>query len=208
MKSIRIVILAKVPSAGFSKSRLIPLLGAEGAQALALRLLEHTVAEAVRARVGTVELCLTPDNAMLGSLKIPPTVQCSGQGSGGLGERMARIGARVVSTGEAVILIGTDCPALDAGRLRQVAESLTLADTVLVPAVDGGYVAFGLNRFDPLLFSDMAWSTDSVAFTTLCRVGQLGWTVHLLPMLHDIDRPNDLKWLPVQWTEFRAGIPA
>lgn len=208
MKRIRIVILAKVPKAGFAKSRLIPLLGVEGAQALAQRLLEYTVAEALQAGLGPVELCLTPDDSVTGSLRIPETVQCSVQGPGDLGERMARIGARVVSEGDAVILIGTDCPALNADRLRQIAEGLSLADTVLAPAVDGGYVALGLNRFHPILFSDIPWSTDSVAFDTLCRLGQLGWSVHQLPMLHDIDRPDDIKWLPAQWSEARVHIAA
>lgn len=208
MKQIRIVIFAKVPQAGFAKSRLVPVLGNEGARVLAQRLLQHAVSEALLAGVGPVELCLTPDEAVAASLGVPDTVLRSKQGQGDLGERMARVAARVVSEGKAVIIIGTDCPALDADRLCQIAGGLSLADTVLAPAADGGYVALGLNRFHPSLFSNMAWCTDSVAFATLCRLGQLGWSVHQMPMLHDIDRPDDLKWLPAHWPETHVQISA
>jgi hypothetical protein len=46
-----------------------------------------------------------------------------------------------------------------------------------------------------LLFSDMPWSTDTVASTTIARIGQLGWSLHVGQMLHDVDAPQDLKYL-------------
>ena len=58
MAKIRIVIFAKLPAAGFAKTRLIPALGAEGAARLAQQMLHHTVREALAAAVGTVELCV------------------------------------------------------------------------------------------------------------------------------------------------------
>ncbi len=202
MKQLRVVIFAKAPKAGLAKTRLIPTLGELGAAALARRLLDNKITQAILANVGAVELCMTPfDDIAWQDVMVPTSITLSDQGDGDLGERMARACKRVIDGDEGVLLIGTDCPALDATCLRQIAQKLNVADAVIVPAADGGYTALGLNRFHPLLFSDIAWSTGSVAFDTLCRLAQLGWSVRQLPMLHDIDEPADLRWLPADWPE-------
>lgn len=197
MKSVRIVIFAKAPLPGLAKTRLIPVLGELGAANLARRFLSNTLNEALAASVGPVELCVTPaaTDPVWKMLDIPNKVQWSDQGDGDLGERMARAAKRVIDGGESVLLIGTDCPELKATRLLEAANALSHFDTTLIPAADGGYTLLGLNRFHPSLFEDIAWSTETVAFETLCRVGRLAWTVLSHPMLHDIDEPADLEWL-------------
>ena len=194
----RIVIFAKAPVAGLAKTRLIPALGAQGAARLAAALLKHAVAQALASGVGPVELCVTPAPAdpLWSGLALQATLTWSDQGDGDLGERMARAAQRVLDAGEPVLLMGTDCPDLTAGRIREAAASLTAADAALVPAFDGGYVLLGLNRFDASLFAGIAWSTASVAQVTRARVEQLGWSLRTLPTLHDIDEPADLRWLP------------
>lgn len=203
MKPVRIVIFAKAPQPGFAKTRLIPALGAQGAADLARRLLVHTLSEALAAIVGPVELCVTPSVAdpIWQTLAIPEAVQWSNQGEGDLGKRMARAARRVIDGGESVLLIGADCPELNATCLQQGAQDLHSTDATLFPTADGGYALLGLNRFRSSLFMGIAWSTDTVAFETLCRLGQLGLTVQSHPKLHDIDEPADLKWLPAGWTE-------
>ena len=200
MKPLRIVIFAKAPLAGMCKTRLIPALGADGAAMLARQLLDHALAQAMSAGIGTVELCMTPDNdEFWQSVALPASIVRSAQGDGDLGQRLARASQGVIERGEAVLLIGTDCPALDAACLRHIASALMEVDAVMVPAADGGYAALGLNHFHQAVFSNIAWSTDSVAFETLCRFGGLGWSVQQLPMLHDVDEPIDLQWLPDSW---------
>ena len=39
---------------------------------------------------------------------------------------------------------------------------------------------------------DIVWSTESVAYLTLCCFGRLSWPVKSHPILHDIDEPIDL----------------
>lgn len=203
MKPIRIVVMAKAPRAGLAKSRLIPVLGADGAAQLAERMLHHTLAEAVSAGIGPVELCRTPFvDPVWDALTLPADVTISDQGEGDLGDRMARVSERVIADGESLILIGTDCPHIDAARLRRIADDLQQADAVMNASADGGYVALGLNRHDARIFADIDWGTDSVAYRTLWRMSGLGWKVHLLPMLRDIDEPEDLAWLPERW-EFK-----
>ena len=58
---VRIVIIAKAPRPGYAKTRLIPALGAQGAAALAQRMLRHAVSIALDAGVGPVELCAAPN---------------------------------------------------------------------------------------------------------------------------------------------------
>jgi uncharacterized protein len=183
----RIVIFAKAPVPGRVKTRLIRALGADGAAALAARMLEQTVAEALASGL-QVELCGEPDPATWYS---GPLVQLSPQGNGDLGQRLHRAAERVLAT-EPVLLIGTDCPALSSDRLRGAAEALEHHDAVLHPAEDGGYVLLGLRRFDPSLFDVIAWSTDAVAAQTLARTGALGWSVDVRETLADVDEPGDL----------------
>lgn len=198
MKPVRVVIFAKAPLAGLAKTRLIPALGRQGAAELARRLLGHTLREALAAQVGPVELCVTPsaNHPIWPTLALPMSVPLTEQGDGDLGERMARAARRVLDAGEAVVLIGTDCPQLDAAQLQQAASALRHAHATLLPAFDGGYVLLGLNQFDASVFSGIAWSTNSVASATLQRLAQLNWLVHTGPTLHDIDEPPDLQWLP------------
>ena len=203
MSEVRVLIFAKAPLAGLAKTRLIPALGARGAADLARRMLAHTLEQAQSAAVGPVELCMTPSRSdpAWQSFVTPATVTWSDQGEGDLGMRMARAAERVSRSGEALLLIGTDCPALDSTGLRLAAESLKTFDATLVPTADGGYVLLGLNHYHPSLFQDIEWSTPAVASETRNRLEQLGWKVREHPVLHDIDEPADLAWLPAGWID-------
>ena len=203
MSGVRIVLFAKAPLPGLAKTRLIATLGAQGAADLARRMLVHALGQAVLAGSGPVELCVTPspNEAIWQTLDVPATVTWSDQGEGDLGMRMARATQRGTRAGESVLLIGSDCPTLDAGCLRRCAAALQHFDATLVPTADGGYVLLGLNRFHSSVFEDVAWSTRTVARETLSRLSKLGWKVQNNPMLHDIDEPADLCHLPDSWRE-------
>ena len=90
-------------------------------------------------------------------------------------------------------------PDLTAARLIGCAAALGAAEGVMAPTLDGGYALLGLNRFDPSLFSGIAWSTASVARDTLHRFHLLGWRVECGEYLRDIDEPGDLPFLPLGW---------
>jgi uncharacterized protein len=189
--SARIIIFAKAPVAGRVKTRLIPALGAEGAARLARQMLEGTIEEAVASGL-TVELCADPEPSHPDWQGQLPPVAATSQGAGNLGERLSRAAELVIGSGEAAILVGTDCPELDRGRLRAAAEELGKFDAVIHPAKDGGYALLGLRRFDPSLFAGIAWSTDIVAQATIDRIAALGWSLHIGETLRDIDEPADL----------------
>lgn len=204
MSGLRIIVFAKAPRPGLVKTRLIPALGADGAAMLAARMLAHTLDQALASGVGAVELCVAPapGDAAWDGVELPEGIAHTAQGEGDLGARMARAAQRAGEAGEScdgVLLIGTDCPALDAACLRRAAHALGETDAVIAPTADGGYALLGLRRFDASLFADIAWSTPTVAATTLALLDALGWSCTRLPLLHDIDEPADLVHLPPGW---------
>jgi rSAM/selenodomain-associated transferase 1 len=207
MSQTRIIIFAKAPLADFAKTRLAPALGPDGAARLALALLKLTVAEAIEAKLGPVELCVTPspEHPAWAELRRDwSEALWSDQGTGDLGQRMARAAQRGLDLGTPVLLIGTDCPALDRLQMSKGAQALDTHDMVITPASDGGYVLLGLNQFAPELFADMAWSTETVAAETERRAALLRWHVCVLETLDDIDEPGDLRHLPDQ---LRRSLP-
>jgi rSAM/selenodomain-associated transferase 1 len=201
MTATRIVIFAKAPVAGLAKTRLIPALGAEQAARLARRMLLGTLQQAQAAGVGPVELCVTPGPSDPAWASLPPGegIAWTAQSEGDLGARMAAAAERAIAGGEHVLLIGTDCPELDAARLQHAAQLLEQSDAVLYPTFDGGYALLGLRRFDLRPFERMPWSTAEVAARTIECFRALDWRLSVSGALHDIDEPADLRWLPANW---------
>lgn len=197
----RTIIFAKAPQPGLAKTRLIPALGEEGAARLARRMLDHTLACAVMAAIGPVELCTAPamDSPAWNDVAVCQGVEITSQSEGDLGTRMAVAARRGLELNGSVLLIGTDCADMSVALLREAAAALRTNDAVLYPAVDGGYVLLGLNRFHSDLFTQMAWSTATVAQETLGRMNALACSVHVGAALHDVDEPGDLARLPPGW---------
>lgn len=198
---MRIIVFAKAPIPGFAKTRLIPALGQDGAAKLARRMLINTLDEAIAAKLGMVELCATPaiHHPAWNDFNFPAGIEISDQGEGDLGKRLALASNRALANARRVLLIGTDCVEMSGALLREAAQALNEHDAVIHCTEDGGYALLGIKQFEPSLFSDVPWSTGAVAGITIARIKQLGWSVHLGRMLHDVDDPQDLKYLHDQW---------
>ena len=196
-----VIVMAKAPLPGYAKTRLIPALGAEGAAALAARLLEHGVVQALAARLGPVDLCCAPDHAHTGfaSQAQRAGLVLSSQVEGDLGARMSEAFDRWFRCCGRVLMIGTDAPAIDAALLQQAAQALANTDAVFVPALDGGYALIGLRQSAPQLFADMPWSSASVMPVTRTRLRAAGMRHTELAPVADIDEPADLVHLPAGW---------
>ncbi len=190
-----LIVFTRYPQAGRAKTRLIPAIGAVGAADLQRRMTEHVLAQA-RDWGGAIAIYYAngPINALqdwLGNdLFYQPQVDRD------LGGKMAWGFAQ--NPGPTVI-IGTDCPGIDANLLRQAFAALGSQDLVLGPALDGGYYLIGLNALVPELFQNIDWSTDRVLRQTLTAAKTLNLKIHLLGALPDIDRPEDLVHLPSDW---------
>ena len=194
MRRTRIVIFAKAPVPGNVKTRLVPALGEIGAARLAHQMLLATIEEAENAHLSIPELCTTPHPYDPDWKPFLPKaeIRYTDQGEGDLGERLARAAKRMILVGENILLIGTDCPALDRHRLRAAAEALLTHDAVIHPTLDGGYALLGLRRFDSSLFAGIGWSGPTVGADTIARIEALGWSLHVGDTLRDIDEPEDL----------------
>jgi rSAM/selenodomain-associated transferase 1 len=192
---VAVAVLAKAPIAGFAKTRLIPVLGADGAARLQASLIERAVATACAAGIGPVTLWVTPDerDPALQAIGARFDVALARQCDGDLGARM--LGSFARARGPA-LAIGTDCPALTPEHLRTAADVLRRgADVVVLPAEDGGYVLIGTRVLQPALFSDIRWSTPRVMEATRHRLTTLGLTWQEPITLWDLDVPADLERL-------------
>ncbi len=199
-----ILVFAKAPRAGAVKTRLIPLLGADGAASLHRQLVYRTLATATGAGAGPVQLHAAPDisDAFLQDCARRFGVALVAQRGADLGARMCHALAAALVRHRRVIVIGTDCPLLAPRHLWDAQAALAGGnDAVLVPAEDGGYALLGLTRCDERLFADIAWGGDTVLATTRERLRALGWRWHELETLWDIDRPADYR----RWSELAAN---
>ena len=204
--STLIAVFAKAPHAGRVKTRLAAAIGADEAARLHARLVERTIATALEAECGVVELHGAPGgNSLLRAIAERRAIRLRPQAQGDIGRRMHEAFRHGLRKHARMILIGTDCPALAAADLRRADRWLRSCDAVLVPAEDGGYPLIGLARVSPRLFEGIVWSTASVMAETRERLRALGWRWRELRTLWDVDRPEDLArlrasrlaaWLP------------
>lgn len=100
-----------------------------------------------------------------------------------------------------VVIIGTDCPELNAGIIMNAFAYLNNHDVVIGPAEDGGYYLLGMKRHYTLLFKNINWSTENVfdETITICKKNNINYS--FLPVLHDIDEEKDLIYLKKQMYE-------
>lgn len=195
-----VIVFAKAPVPGEVKTRLIARLGARGAAALHAALVERAIETACAAQVGRVELCCASDESHPFFLACARRfgVALTAQTAGDLGARMHAAFERVVPDSGSAVLIGSDCPALTPGHLREAFAALQSEDAVLGPAEDGGYVLVGLARTSPRVFDGLAWGGPDVLRDTRARLCAMGWRWHELAELWDVDRPEDLARLAEQ----------
>lgn len=190
-----IALFARVPVPGQVKTRLIPALGVEGACRLHERLLARILDVLQQQTLCAAELWLDAPGShpLVDSCGLPQHRQ---QGED-LGVRMAHAIEATLQRYHRVIIIGTDTPTLDARYLEQALQALGQThDVVLGPAFDGGYVLIGVAGKPVPVFEAVEWGTDRVMQQTLARIASAGLRCHLLDPQPDVDRPEDLQYLP------------
>jgi rSAM/selenodomain-associated transferase 1 len=177
----RIILFARAPVAGRVKTRLIPLLGAEGAADLHRRLVRAALARL--AAVGPVELHTDVATDAWPEFAGPRIVQAEGD----LGARMLA----ALASGGHVLIVGSDAPGVPDGYLNALLAST--ADIALGPTEDGGFYAIAARRTHPEMFAGVAWSSGSELRQTIQACERCGLTVQIGPRWFDIDTPEDLE---------------
>jgi hypothetical protein len=192
-----IIVYAKAPVPGQVKTRLAPALDAEAAALLHAALVERALTIAQDSGLAHEELCCAPDgtHSFFQTCAEDFDVTLTGQGDGGLGERMFRTLARALQTHDAAIIIGADCPALTGKHVADAARALASHDVVLTPADDGGYVLIGACRVHDAMFDAIEWGTHEVLAQQRRQLQACGLSWHEMETLWDVDRPEDLPRL-------------
>jgi rSAM/selenodomain-associated transferase 1 len=192
----RVIVFSRFPVPGQAKTRLIPALGPAGAADLQRQMTEHTMFRLLGPdfrRECSVEVRYEGADRKTVRDWLGSNLMLRSQGAGDLGQRMTRALREAFQAGmQHVVVIGTDCPGLNSGNLKEALASLETHTAVIGPATDGGYYLVGLSRFIPEMFEDIDWGTDRVLKQTLARAAKLGIAPRLLTPLDDIDRPEDL----------------
>lgn len=197
--SVLIMQFAKWPEAGRVKTRLMPELGAEGAMnahvRLSLAVLENLVASGFDLRfLWDRQLDDAPEAAssILERLEALGVGQSWQQGEV-LGERMTQALESGLQRVAKAMVVGSDCPSVDAEYVRLAAATLDEVDVVLGPSDDGGYVLIGTRIVVPGMLAGVAWGTENALEQTCDRLAQAGLTFALLPEKWDVDEPEDWR---------------
>src|SRR5919202_1795391 len=192
-----LIIFTRYPEPGKTKTRLIPVLGEEGAATLQRQMTEHKLAEVRKLQAFhplSIEVHFAGGNEQLMQDWLGSNIIYRRQSEGDIGCRMASAFQASFGTGmNRVVLIGSDCPDLNAYLLAQAFQALEQHDLVLGPAQDGGYYLIGLHQLFPELFTGISWSTAEVLKQTQSIAQKIELAVAYLPLLSDIDRPEDLS---------------
>lgn len=191
-----LIVFARFPEPGRTKTRLIPALGPERAAQLQTALTRHTLAVAGDVcvdRSRRLEVRFTGGDVDQMSRLYGGEHDYVPQHGADLGERLKDAAASAFQAGaKQVVLIGSDCPGLNAERLQAAFQALQRFDVVLGPAFDGGYYLIGLSGHHPEFFAGIDWGTEHVLRQTLARIRASRRRAHLLPQLADVDHPEDL----------------
>ncbi|MDH5601441.1 MAG: TIGR04282 family arsenosugar biosynthesis glycosyltransferase [Gammaproteobacteria bacterium] len=190
----KLLIFTRSPVLGEVKTRLQPEFTLQQSLELHKKMMLNTLALSEKLDDLDIELCCAPNRNTLFFLECENQfpVSLSNQQGDELGERMAFSLSVALQTYDKVIIIGTDCPAMDTHYIGQAVNALDKVDAVIGPAADGGYVLLGLRRFSPALFAGFNWGSDTVLVQTREVLKKLNWSFEELAIMHDIDRPEDL----------------
>ena len=205
MSDVRLVVIAKAPAPGRSKTRLCPPCTPEQAARLARAALEDTLGAVVETRAERPLLVL--DGRANGWL--PEGFDVVPQPDGGLG---ARLGAALDAAGGPALVIGMDTPQLTADLLTDATEALSRPgiDAVLGPALDGGYWTIGLREPAREVFDGVPMSSATTAIAQRQRLGALGLRHVELPALRDVDTIEDARAVAAEapWSRFAQALTA
>jgi uncharacterized protein len=221
----RLIIFTRYPELGKNKTRLIPALKEAmllpKAQARATdihrRLAEHTLAqsrqwltnqslEIIREttdetikNIGEITVCFTGGDSQLMAAWLGKDLAYQPQGEGDLGQRIMlsiqQLQELELAKENYFVIIGTDCPDVNSSVLDRAFQALSKNDLVIGQAEDGGYYLIGFKQIIPQLFQGISWGTATVFAETLAIANGLGLRISYLPVLRDIDRPEDLDYL-------------
>jgi rSAM/selenodomain-associated transferase 1 len=192
-----LVVVAKKPIPGQTKTRLCPPFSPESAAEFYRCLMLDTLALMSRLETADRIIAFTPESARPYFESLAPNGFCLVPQQGNdLGERLANALRHHFDLGyRRVVIMNSDGPTLPLACLESAFSGLESADVTLGPGHDGGYYLIGMKRQYPALFRGITWSSEKVIPQTLEICRREGLSVHRLPEWYDVDVAADLELL-------------
>ena len=171
LKPAVIVVMAKEPQAGKTKTRLVPPLNYQEAADLYEALLLDTIEMLSLLGLTDLAVAISPPELKTyfqtvtppGTLLLP--IECAD-----IGDCLKQVLSELLRLGyHQAIAINADGPTLPSKYLQQALSNLEDHDVVFGEGHDGGYYLVGLKRNHSLLFDDIPWSTGKVLAKTIDR---------------------------------------
>jgi len=201
LTNCHLIIFSRYPDPGKTKTRLIPVLGPQGAAELQRKMTEKITKQALKIRKNhavPISLFYTGTTEEKMSYWLGNSFDYHFQCEGDIGKRMGDAFTRTFHHGvRSAVLLGSDIPEITRTIITQGCISLQTEEVVFGPSRDGGYYIIGMRAENApqiinLLFDRIPWSTKNVLEISVQRLDNAGVSYSLLQTLDDIDRPEDL----------------
>ena len=195
-------IICKTPKSGASKTRLLPLLGADGAASLAGCFLSDIVSciDRIPADVGHKGYAVYAPEGSEATLRqfVPEHFGLVCRRDATLGVVLLGATEHLLAVGhDVVVLVNADSPTLPVEFLQQAIMAARQPGdrVVLGPATDGGYYLIALKTTHAHLFADIPWSTEGVLAATRVRAREIKLEAVVLPTWYDVDDAPSMRML-------------
>ena len=197
MDETALVIMARYPQVGTTKTRLARAIGLEetvGLYRAFLTDLAHTFANQEYNLHWAYSPAGVDYQAFIATLAPSPVgrMTCFPQEGTDLGERLHHVFRWTQERGFGrTIVISSDTPHIGLASIAHAQQALDGADIVLGPAEDGGYYLIAMRQpYD--VFSGIPMSTSRVTSMTTEMAQRQGLSVQLIESLFDVDELHDL----------------
>ncbi len=199
MRRMTVIVFAREPVPGQTKTRLIAQIGKDDAAALADAFNRDAMAKAKKLAPAELVIAGSAPGGAKRSRYFKTLAREFGawvfdQGTGHLGARMATAMRPFTNAGGAM-LMGTDTPSLPLKLLIKTADLFEDNPLVINPTLDGGYYLVAMRGKLPDIFKPMNWGGPEVLAITLARLRDAREPYCLGPWWYDVDRPIDLHFL-------------
>jgi uncharacterized protein len=192
-----LIVVAKQPTPGVTKTRLSPPLSPEQAASLYECFLLDTL-DLVRKIQGIQPvIAYLPEEASDYFTGLAPDFDLLLQSGRNLGERLDHALTHYLNAGyRNVVIMDSDSPTLPSSCLSAAFKLLNNgSDVVIGPCEDGGYYLIGIKKPHPRLLREVRMSTPQVTADTLAMAAEEGLRVGLLPTWYDVDNHLSLQRL-------------
>jgi hypothetical protein len=191
-----LLVIAKRPMPGQTKTRLTPPLSPAQAAELYEHFLKDTLDLARQVTNVTRLIAYAPIGAEDYFAQLAPDYALVPQIGNDLGERLDNALTQCLNNGFAhAVIMDSDSPTLPARFIADAFDALNDADVVLGPCDDGGYYLIGLKHPQPRLLRQVKMSTPNVLRDTLAIAREENLRVALIEKWFDVDTVTELEHL-------------